>query len=275
MLVFLWQSMSVGQSAAASFAIVPAELFQVQRLRRAGARALRQRCAVPEGVTLLTYMFLHGDILHLLSNMLFLWVFGDNVEDAMGHLKFLVFYLLCGMARRPCACADAAELSKLPLIGASGAVAGVIAAYLILHPRVLVWVLAFRFIPLRISAAWVLGVWVATQFAHGAAQPVRPGRLVGAHRRHGCGRRPDRVHAPAGRAAVRPRTNPGLTLQRRYRRWRLSVRFCGLCATWGAAQVLVQSAAPSCPIDTQLSRPYAPFRTCERSRPAVIELDTK
>ena len=117
---------------------------------------------MPEGYTLLTYMFLHGDILHLLSNMLFLWVFGDNVEDAMGHIKFIVFYLVCGIAGG-LAHSLALPASKLPLIGASGAVAGVIGAYLILHPRVMVWVLAFRFIPLRISAAWVLGVWVATQ----------------------------------------------------------------------------------------------------------------
>ena len=109
-------------------------------------------------------MFLHGDILHLSSNMLFLWVFGDNVEDAMGHIKFLSS-ICCAASpadwRMPRCC----PTSKLPLIGASGAVAGVIAAYLILHPRVMVWVLAFRFIPLRISAAWVLGFWVLTQFA--------------------------------------------------------------------------------------------------------------
>lgn len=161
-LVFLWQSMSVGQSAAASFAIIPAELFKVS-VFGGPAHGPYDSVAVPEGVTLLTYMFLHGDILHLLSNMIFLWVFGDNIEDAMGHLKFLVFYLLCGMAG---GLAHSLMLpnSPLPLIGASGAVAGVIAAYLILHPRVLVWVLAFRFIPLRISAAWVLGIWVATQF---------------------------------------------------------------------------------------------------------------
>jgi membrane associated rhomboid family serine protease len=125
---------------------------------------------VPEGLTLVTYQFLHSDILHLLSNMLFLWVFGDNVEDAMGHLKFIVFYLACGVAG---GLAHAWMLpgSSLPLIGASGAVAGVIAAYLILHPRVRVWVLAFRLIPLRISAAWVLGVWAATQIVMVALAP--------------------------------------------------------------------------------------------------------
>jgi membrane associated rhomboid family serine protease len=159
--VFLWQAGGGGQAAAASFALVPSELFRVH-LFGGAAHGQYDTLAVPEGYTLLTYMFLHGDIIHLASNMLFLWVFGDNVEDAMGHAKFLVFYIVCGVAG---ALAHAYMLptSALPLIGASGAVAGVIAAYLILHPRVLVWVLVFRFLPLKISAAWVLGAWVATQ----------------------------------------------------------------------------------------------------------------
>ena len=159
--VFLWQNVPAGQSAAASFAMIPSELFQVG-VFGGPARGPFDQMGVPEGYTLLSYMFLHSDILHLASNMLFLWVFGDNVEDAMGHLKYLAFYLICGVAGG-LTHAYMLPTSKLPLIGASGAVAGVIAAYLILHPRVLVWVLAFRFIPLRISAAWVLGVWVATQ----------------------------------------------------------------------------------------------------------------
>jgi membrane associated rhomboid family serine protease len=158
---FAWQNVGSGQSVAASFALIPSELFQVSILG-GPARGPYDTLAVPEGYTLLTYMFLHGDILHLLSNMLFLWVFGDNVEDAVGHIKFIVFYLICGIAGG-LAHSLVLPTSKLPLIGASGAVAGVIAAYLILHPRVMVWVLAFRFIPLRISAAWVLGIWVATQ----------------------------------------------------------------------------------------------------------------
>jgi membrane associated rhomboid family serine protease len=160
-IAFLWQSVGYGQTAAASFALIPSELVQVG-IFGGPAHGPYDQVNVPEGYTLLTYMFLHGDIIHLASNMLFLWVFGDNVEDAMGHFKYLVFYLICGVAG---GLAHALMLpgSKLPLIGASGAVAGVIAAYLILHPRVRVWVLAFRFIPLRISAAWVLGVWVVTQ----------------------------------------------------------------------------------------------------------------
>jgi membrane associated rhomboid family serine protease len=161
-LVFVLQNAPLGQTAAASFALVPSELFQVS-VMGGPARGPYDAYAVPEGYTLLSYMFLHGDLLHLASNMLFLWVFGDNVEDAMGHIKFLIFYVLCGVAGG-LAHAMAVPASKLPLVGASGAVAGVIAAYLILHPRVMVWVLAFRIIPLRIPAAWVLGLWVVTQF---------------------------------------------------------------------------------------------------------------
>ena len=161
-LVFLLQLLGdgeSGQAAMVSFAVVPSELLQVQGLP---GGAMMPGLQVPEWLTLITYQFLHGGILHLVSNMLFLWVFGDNVEDAMGHLRFLVFYLLCGVAG---GLAHAAFLpaSQFPLIGASGAVAGVIAAYLMLHPRVRIWVLAFRFVPLRVPAVWVLGFWVVMQ----------------------------------------------------------------------------------------------------------------
>ena len=120
---------------------------------------------VPERLTLVTYMFLHGGWIHLIGNMLFLWVFGDNIEDAMGHVRFIMFYLMCGIFA---ALAHTYMLpqSDLPLIGASGAVAGVIAAYLILHPKVKVWVLVLWRIPIRITAAWALGIWILAQFAN-------------------------------------------------------------------------------------------------------------
>ena len=108
-------------------------------------------------------MFLHGGWMHLIGNMLFLWVFGDNVEDAMGHGRFLVFYLLCGAAGG-LAHAFAAPTSEAPLIGASAAVAGTLSAYLILHPRVKLWVLFLGRIPLKLSAMWVIGAWIAFQF---------------------------------------------------------------------------------------------------------------
>jgi len=118
---------------------------------------------VPEPLTYLTYAFLHGDILHLGGNMLFLWVFGDNVEDALGHFRFIVFYLLCA-AGGAAFHGLMASSSQVPLIGASGAIAGVVAAYLILHPRVKIWVLAFGRIPLRIPAYITLVLWIGLQF---------------------------------------------------------------------------------------------------------------
>lgn len=160
--IFLLEASGMSQQAIASFAIVPHELFQVNVL--GGPAPLSgDAILVPERYTLVTYMFFHGDILHLASNMVFLWVFGDNIEDAVGHVRFLAFYLLCGIFAG-LAHAWLQPASKLPLIGASGAVAGVVAAYIILHPRVRVWVLVLRFIPLRLNAMFVLGLWILTQF---------------------------------------------------------------------------------------------------------------
>lgn len=121
---------------------------------------------IPEQFKLLSYMFLHGSILHLLGNMVFLFVFGDNVEDAMGHFRFIIFYLLCGVIA---ALVHSLVTSSpdVPLIGASGAISGVIGAYLMLHPNVRVWVLfpipSLPFFPLRFSAGFVIGVWIIYQ----------------------------------------------------------------------------------------------------------------
>lgn len=118
---------------------------------------------VPDQLTLITYAFLHGNAIHLATNMLFLWVFGDNVEDALGHIRFLLFYLLCAVAG---ALAHGAIVpaSQNPLIGASGAIAGVVSAYVLLHPRVRIWVLVlFRF-PLPLPAFVPLLFWIGQQF---------------------------------------------------------------------------------------------------------------
>jgi membrane associated rhomboid family serine protease len=133
---------------------------------------------VPVEWTLVTNIFLHGSWFHLIGNMLFLWVFGDNVEDAMGHLRFLVFFLLCGaaasMIHALIAFYGAAPEPfyhfvlpgpHRPLIGASGGVSGVVAAYLILYPRVRIWGLFLNGIPLRVPAFWAIGFWFALQFA--------------------------------------------------------------------------------------------------------------
>lgn len=118
---------------------------------------------VPVPMTLVTSLFLHGSLFHLVGNVLFLWVFGDNVEDAMGHFRFLVFFLLCGCAAGLLhAFIDPG--SDRPLIGASGGVSGVVAAYLILYPRVRLWALFLDGIPLKVPAYGAIGFWFVLQF---------------------------------------------------------------------------------------------------------------
>jgi rhomboid family protein len=114
--------------------------------------------------TLVTYMFLHANFWHLFSNMIFLWIFGDDIEDAMGRWRFLVFYLLCGIIAG-LAFTASDPTSHAPLVGASGAIAGVVAAYLLLRPCAKVAVFIFGFIA-RISAYWVIGAWALSQVVH-------------------------------------------------------------------------------------------------------------
>lgn len=161
MLVFMLEMGGLSEAAVASFGVTPRELLG-STVVLAPSSFSGEGYAIGEGATLLTYMFFHADLFHLIGNMLFLWVFGDNVEDAMGHARFLIFYLACGMFAGLFHAFMVPD-SELPLIGASGAVAGVIAAYLMLHPRVNVWVLAFKVIPLRITAGLTLGIWIAFQ----------------------------------------------------------------------------------------------------------------
>lgn len=124
-------------------------------------------------LSVLTAMFLHGGWLHLLGNMLFLWIFGNNIEDRMGHIRYLLFYLVCGYA----AAYGFALLnagSGEPLIGASGAIAGVLGAYLVLYPKARVWVLVpfLIFLPLRLPAWMVLGLWFVLQAVYSSGQGV-------------------------------------------------------------------------------------------------------
>ena len=137
------------------FGVIPAVLTGAAHLE-AGLVQLNPRW------TILTGMFLHASWWHLGGNMLFLWVFGDNVEDAMGRLRFLAFYLLCGLGATALYTFMQPQ-SEEPLIGASGAISGVVAAYLILYPRVHVWGLAFQILPLRIPAWICVGAWIALQ----------------------------------------------------------------------------------------------------------------
>jgi membrane associated rhomboid family serine protease len=125
-------------------------------------------------VAVFTSMFLHGGLFHVAGNMLYLWIFGDNVEDRMGHGRFLVFYLLCGIAAA-LAQTIAAPDSVVPMVGASGAIAGVMGAYFVLYPKsriVTLVPLFFFFQIIEVPAIFFLGIWFAMQFLSGVGSIV-------------------------------------------------------------------------------------------------------
>ena len=140
---------------ADGFGLVPAEMF---RVFQGGAH----QGPVPEMLTLFTYPFFHAGWFHLIGNMLFLWVFADNIEDAFGPFNFILFYFICAIAGGLLHLLMMPN-SDLPLIGASGAVSGILAAYVLLFPRARIWVLLFMRIPVPLPALWVLGGWFAIQ----------------------------------------------------------------------------------------------------------------
>jgi membrane associated rhomboid family serine protease len=152
---------------------IPGELTgrAVETVVRLG-RGVSCRLDEPAWYTLLTSMFLHGGWFHLIGNMWFLWVFGNNVEDSMGRFRFLAFYLLCGLA------AVGAQIladpsGPVPMVGASGAIGGVMGAYVLLYPRVavdLLVVLGFFFTMVRVPAFVMLGYWFVLQILGGLPQ---------------------------------------------------------------------------------------------------------
>jgi membrane associated rhomboid family serine protease len=165
-----------------SFSTVPAEILQGRDIVTP-ARAVEymgQRVLIP-GLgptpgsvyfTLFTSMFMHGGIAHIAGNMLFLWIFGDNIEDRLGHVKYLIFYLLCGViaglshvfATGVFANSESALL--VPSLGASGAISGVLGAYILLHPKRRVTVILFRFLT-DVPAYVAIGIWFAFQLISG------------------------------------------------------------------------------------------------------------
>ncbi len=160
-LAFLWQLSLTGHEAARiSYALgaIPVVVFQTANLPAEIAVLPRSL----DFLTLFTSLFLHGGWGHLLGNMLYLWIFGDNVEDAMGHGRFVVFYLICG-AVAALVHAAVEPGSPMPTVGASGAISGVLGAYILLYPRAKVLVWAFAFFVFRIPAVFVLGLWFLMQ----------------------------------------------------------------------------------------------------------------
>lgn len=134
---------------------------------------------VPAWFTLVSYQFLHGGWAHLCGNMLFLWVFGDNIEDALGHLRFMVFFLLSGIIGALAQFAIAPH-SEITLIGASGAVSGVLAAYLLLHPKARVWI-PIVIIPVFLPAWLLLIGWFGLQLFQGVLSSDLPNVAWWAH----------------------------------------------------------------------------------------------
>ncbi len=159
--VFLWQrslDVASARQAVAALGAIPAVLLTPARLPA-------DLQWVPRFASPFTSMFLHGGWMHLLGNLLFLWIYGDNVEDALGHPRFLLFYFLCGVAA-VFAQALSNPASPYPIIGASGAISGILGGYLLLFPRskVLTLVLLpFFFTTLRIPAMLLILLWFAVQ----------------------------------------------------------------------------------------------------------------
>ena len=158
--VFLYElalGPQAGEMFVDSFALIPARLF---------SRIPEPFHAVPAGAALFTSMFLHGGFLHIAGNMLYLWIFGNNVEDSMGRIRFIVFYFLCGIAAAYSHALANAD-STMPMIGASGAISGVLGAYLVLYPRARVLTLVAFGLYIRtveVPAMFVLGFWFVLQF---------------------------------------------------------------------------------------------------------------
>lgn len=160
--VFIWEmSLPAGEAERAILQLgaVPASLFGA-----AGAQT------IPAWATIFTSMFMHASLGHIGGNMLYLWIFGDNVELAMGRVRFIVFYLLCGASAALAQSLQAPE-STIPLVGASGAISGVLGAYLLIYPfgrvRVLIMPLPFFVRVITVPSLVVLGFWFVIQFLSG------------------------------------------------------------------------------------------------------------
>jgi rhomboid family protein len=165
-----------------SFSTVPAEILQGHDIVTPArvVQYMGQRIVIP-GLgptpgsvyfTLFTSMFMHGGFMHLGGNMLFLWIFGDNIEDRLGHVKYLIFYLLCGVIASLAhvfttgVFASSESALLVPSLGASGAISGVLGGYILLHPKRRVTVILFRFLT-DVPAYVAIGIWFAFQLISG------------------------------------------------------------------------------------------------------------
>ncbi|MBU6276628.1 MAG: rhomboid family intramembrane serine protease [Planctomycetes bacterium] len=174
-----------------------------------------QPTPVPVWMTLLTAIFMHGSVMHLLGNMWFLWIFGDNVEDDMGHARYLLFYLATGVIASLAFVAFNArgEASLTPCLGASGAISGVLGAYLVLHPQRRVSVIALRMM-IDVPGYVAVGIWFAFQVISGLFDSSGSGGV--AYSAHVAGFIAGLVLAkPMSFGAVRAEADPLVVMRRR------------------------------------------------------------
>lgn len=177
---YLWE-LSLGEGAfdgaLTALGFTPASFF-------GRAEAPSEMLGIPVFATIFISMFLHGGFLHLAGNMLYLWIFGNNIEEAMGHFKFTLFYFASGVAAALTMGAVDPN-SAVPMVGASGAISGVLGAYMLLYPRARVHViipLGIIFYPLWVRAVWVVGIWFGLQLLSAAyTDPSKPGTAFWAH----------------------------------------------------------------------------------------------
>jgi membrane associated rhomboid family serine protease len=174
-IVFFIYQMSYGHRVdelILAFGFIPARFF---------AQQSESWLNISSFLPVFSSMFLHANLIHLISNMWFLWIFGDNVEDCMGHGRYLLFYLLCGIAS-VAAQAIANPQSTLPMIGASGAISGVLGAYFLTYPQARILTLLPIFILIyliELPAYFFLGFWFIMQFLEGSLYTLNSQKMVG------------------------------------------------------------------------------------------------
>ncbi len=162
----VFQGMGANEQFTMSFATVPEEILTGTDVVFGGNVGVTP---IPVHLTMLTSMFMHGGIMHLVGNMLYLWVFGDNLENIMGHKKYLIFYLLTGLIATLAHVFSSKMLggnTLIPSLGASGAISGVLGGYLLMFPRNEVRVLLVMYI-MKVPAFITLGLWIAMQLWEG------------------------------------------------------------------------------------------------------------
>ncbi|MEO7561292.1 MAG: rhomboid family intramembrane serine protease [Ferruginibacter sp.] len=165
-LVFIfYQQLGTNEAFLLSFSTIPQEIITATDITTNGLGVT----PIPVYATIFTAMFMHGSIAHIGGNMLYLWIFGDNLENSMGHIKYLAFYLICGVIATLSHVLLTSFLGKdmlIPSLGASGAISGVLGGYLLLFPLNEVRVFAFAFF-IRVPAFITLGLWIALQLFSG------------------------------------------------------------------------------------------------------------